>query len=423
MNCSAAPFPRKTGTRRRHPSNAVLAKLLVFEASLRDSVVQSVLENKPLSHLPDYAGALGLTESLSFAGRTITRVVDRDIVVAIRKLGKDCIAFALAGAPLERMETQYLYAIRESASSAELLQAIARSSKRLSSVDEMNQLLQLCDRDPAAAAVAIGACTATSRNWLIDGVMALARMHTDLRQGYGYPRLADDCQIPEFATLPGLTISQYCSRRKPIPDAHRKKLATGLSKRLAALLPGLHAPGLAAAVGQAAHLMETRLIPYREFDPVGALVRRIAAQCPGVSLESALRHGTALSEYANVQAATCKVLLAYRAESPPVLIAWQSANKNPRDKQKEFCGRIAMLRHTWDGQRKRFSRRPLGACLFIADGAWTPGQRRELARFGFDAVLSPTDLSQLGVYLGVRRNVSEEGTSEVSAAPLGTESG
>jgi hypothetical protein len=376
-----------------------LAKLLIFEEPVRDAIVAAVLRRDYLPGAPGYAEALGLTESLSHGERTVTRVEDADLINAVRKLGKERVRVALADAPLQRLEAQYLQPIRELAISGQVLDALARRGRQLSSPKGMLRLLDACARDPAEAARSLGVATRTTRNWLIDGVMALARAHSDLRQGYGYPRLAEDCAAPEFATLPGLTVSQYASRRLPIPDAHRRKLAAGLSKRLAAVLPKLRTPPVSLGVQQATHILETRLIPYRLFDPVGSLVRLALSECPGVAVRCVPRHPTALSEYAGVRAATTKLLLAGRDSSPPVAIAWQSANKNPRDKQKEFCGRIAMLRQTWDAERRRFRRRPFRACLFVADGAWTAGQRKELIRYGFDAVLLPTELGPLRDYL------------------------
>ncbi len=376
-----------------------LAKLLLFEAPLRATVVQSALGHGYLEVSPEYGAALGLTARLAHGRRTLTRVEDPDLISAVRKLGAERIRVALADAPLDRMEAQYLGPIRELAVSGRVLDALARRGRKLTSPRAMLRLLDACARDPAEAARAVGASTATTRNWLIDGVMALARAHSGLHQGYGYPRLAEDCGAPEFATLPGLTVSQYASRRLVIPDTHRRKLAAGLSKRLAAVLPNLRVPAADLALQQAVHLLETRLIPYRLFDPVGALVRSVLSECPGVTSRSVPRHPTALSEYAGVRAATTKLLLATRAGSDPVAVAWQSANKNPRDKQKEFCGRIAMLRQTWDTEHRRFRPRSFRACVFVADGAWTAGQRVELVRYGFDAVLSPTDLGPLRDYL------------------------
>jgi hypothetical protein len=376
-----------------------LAKLLLFEAPLRVAVVRSVLSHGYLEVAPEYSAALGLTASLSHGRHTLTRVEDSDLINAVRKLGAERVRVALDDAPLERMEAQYLQPIRELVVSGQVLDALARRGRELSSPRRMLRLLDACARDPAEAARSIGATTTSTRNWLIDGVMALARAHSDLRQGYGYPRLAEDCGVSAFATLPGLTISQYGSRRLPIPDEHRKRLAAGLSDRLTALLPRLRTAPATLAVEQAAHLLETRLIPYRLFDPVGSLVRLALSGRPGVSIRTVARHPTALSEYAGVRAATTKLLLASRDGATPVALAWQSANKNPRDKQKEFCGRIAMLRQTWDAERHRFLRRPFRACLFVADGAWTACQREELIRYGFDAVLPPTDLGALTDYL------------------------
>ena len=370
-----------------------LAKLLVFEEPARRAVVDSIINSRPLPQAFDYAIALGLAKQTKTIRGTACIVSDNEMADAVRGLGADRTMATLKDAPLAQIEKQYLLPIREAATSSAILDAIVDNQAQLCKPIEMRRLMDMVFEDPSRAASSLGALTATTRHWLVEGVMTLARSASGLNQGYGFTELAQDAGAPELVTG-WVIISDYCTRHSDLPDKLKNKLANGMADRLRALkLPSGNYKD--AAIRQAEHILETRLIPYREFDPVGSLIKVYLDARGDVSYEVIPRFKTAIAEYIDANAATIKLLKVSKGASPPRVIMWQSPNKNSRDKQKEFCGRIAMTRISWSSSKNLFARRQLGTAVFVADGAWTASEKTQLLRFGFDAVISPLALTAM----------------------------
>jgi hypothetical protein len=149
------------------------------------------------------------------------------------------------------------------------------------------------------------------------------------------------------------------------------------------------------SLGSAWHIIETALIPYRELDPVRSLVQIKLCKPRNLQEFRIPRHKTYLTEITGSNAATTKcTFIGGTIDKPNYVIMWQSPNKNPRDKMKEFCGRIAMLRLK-ESNGLPIDRYPSAKYVFIADGAWELDQINELSRYGFDHVVSPHDIADI----------------------------
>lgn len=113
----------------------------------------------------------------------------------------------------------------------------------------------------------------------------------------------------------------------------------------------------------------------------------------GISYIDIPAYPSCLKEYSNANVGATSEVVEIQTH-PPAIVLWQSPNKNPRDKCKEFSGRIAMHINTWNSKSQVFEKRNINAYM-ILDGKWSDKDIQELLRFGFNNVFYVDEIPKL----------------------------
>lgn len=391
-----------------------LAKLLVLGEP------QEVLAAVSGQGSPDaeLGGAMG---QFGWAKKTIGgwRVSDDELSGVIKGFDRDYLSEVMAGSL-----TDELRAICADVSSTEWLRAsggfLGDNANRLGDVTYITQQLGAAIDDPSLGAIKAAVPPGLVGNWLFRLLMALIKVETGLKQGFGYEQLIGDVrQIARAGTVPSelrsLGVSLVQLRKAGNTDSLRRRLVDWVSGLrdtrmeewevilvamvLAGRLRAVAVPKLQSAAKEVPEFLrrttyEDRIAPYRYFEPLRVMIEGVLRRCR-LDAEYIPRHPTLVSEGSESTRGpgTTPVL-----GLGGTLIHWKSAHgaANTGHKTKELCGRAFALRYRLAGSKRQPN--PTDGverlCL-VLDGDFTPAQVRSLITSGWDLVVGPYQLELL----------------------------
>jgi hypothetical protein len=384
----AAPSRRETNVRRG------TAKLLVFEdpdlaARIHDG--ERVLK----SAVPSYAFELG------FAQKSTREAwgADSDIRSAVQCIGRADLV-ALAQRCLRPQMTEWYYTLRNHQLVPHLAGFIKQNFSEVCKPRWLRDHLQELYDDPRALISALpGVSSPPPTVWLFEFLVQLIRVSTGSANGYGYAQLGEEV-IEKYSLrrasggvpriwVGGFVISDWVHRRKA--DLMTAKELEMISSVLAERVKAIGVKEVTKICDEmntenAVHVLESKVIPYRMFDPLGELLQQKVPGFTEVRLNVCYREAAGIGG----QAGRMDV---GRAQN--TLINWQSCTDSGRDhKKKELCGRAAGLRYHWNG--KNFVRRPgVEKLLLLLDGTWRDEDLKALLQSGWDDVFYPDEIDKL----------------------------
>jgi hypothetical protein len=347
--------PRKTSVKRG------LAKLLIFEPADRTKIYKFFETGDEIDGLPGYALVLALAqEEVGFGKHVPWSITDSDIKDALYmlqgifgrgKLEEECEQI-FARCPVERMEMLYINPLRHCANVAAFNQYVLDHYDTLITREGMTRALSTCFDDPMILLLNYPTVGNEGTVWLFQTLLALFKAVGGTKQSYGLSTLADDSGVPDV-DAGGFLVPPFVAREKAFSDDVLRKISNALATRLRGCSRETLADQLLVSKAYYIQpLIETQLIPYRDFDPIGCVIKDVVASADiGHASRRAFR--TCASEFAATPSGGTTKALEIDCD-PPALILWQSANRNARDKAKEFAARVACLRSRFDKTKKQF---------------------------------------------------------------------
>jgi len=381
------PARRETNLRRG------LAKLLIFEDL---ELGASIHENRrvPKDQIPDYAYELGL------AKKSITEGwgADSDIESAVKCLGHDG-AIAAARMSMKPKMDEWYYTLRNRSLIPHLANYIRAHVSEIRRPQWLWERLQELHDNPSALVRApMGASSWPPPTvWLFELLMQLIRAATGSANGYGYAQLSEEVLSKFGGRLKGggqprwfrIVLPDWIHRRgnEVLDPAVGAQIAFALCNRLSTISDAKILTLLASlANGNAEHIINQKLIPYRMFDPLSDLLRESVPDFLNCTIDVCYREAAGVGG----QAGRVHVGMAKNT-----LINWQSCSDAGRDhKKKELCGRGVAMRYHWNGNS--FVLRPgIKKLLLLLDGTWRQEDLAALVRAGWDDIFYPDEIDKL----------------------------
>jgi len=373
-----------------------LAKFLIFEKSDREKIYDWFESSgaTEIVDLPKYALELNLVEE-DIGGNWF--IIDDDIIRAFELLperSKETFELIYDNSPVDRMVEKYINPLRESGNTITFYKYIADHHATLSTPGGMLISLNSCFEDSMGLLDGYEVDGIETSVWLFTALIALFKSAASgTKQSYGLSTLADETGIPEISAG-GFLIPPFIYREKPLSKSILSRISSALSSRLSSIgesaIDDLVQSSRSYFVQR---IMETQLVPYKSFDPIGILLKKALDE---VSKEW-VHHQTfrtAANEYAETKAGGTTKVLEIKGGPQRVFVLWQSPNKNARDKAKEFAARCACLIAKYDRDSGTFI--PRGVRVFmVIDGIWDQEDIDSLLRFGCENVYYPDEIDQL----------------------------
>jgi hypothetical protein len=379
------PKARRTFVRRG------LGKLLVFESV---DLAFRLYSGKavPLAEVPGYVFDLGLA-TRSIAG---AKGADEEIRNAIALLGEQAIRPILRSAPHAEMAA-WLTSLRNINHLVAIGAYVVDEFASLCDPAELARRLFALHSDPHALIVGarVPAAWPPGTVWLLEYLVELLKHEGGSATSFGYARLAQ-----EAAKLDRMPAAGDRAYRIVLPDwIHRRgreKMMPDFIRGIAKVIAGhLSAIGLGRAKQAASsiaseiqnHILETKLLQYRGFDPLESL---IVAAIGGGTEE---RIQGCFAELAELSGQAGQTQLFRKSKT---LVNWQFASDEGKShKKKELCGRAVSLRYAWSGSRRSFEpREGVDRLLLVVDGTWNQEDLDALSRAGWD-IFYPDEMGEL----------------------------
>lgn len=383
-----------------------LAKLLIFEKADRKKIYtwfQSSGSTEILD-LPRYALELNLAEE-DIGGNWY--IIDPDIVRVFELLPDNSgIQFEeiFAESPVERMKELYIQPLRALQNTMAYLQYIEDNHEDLCDPDWLESLLWEVHANPNAVEGLGELELSEATNWVYKILISVLKAHGGTSQSSGFSKIGELSGLTEGISKGYISLADFVNRKPTLKitsniEAQVRAAAETLSDGLRAInADELRTLRLDTKSKYIQRLMETGLIPYRAFDPIGLLVTKALGEA-GMTYQRINGYHTAAREYSNADAGGTTKVLEVESADGPVLVLWQSPNKNARDKAKEYAARCACLIARYDEGSKEFV--PRGVRVFmVIDGIWDKDDIDSLLRFGCEHVYYPDEIDQLVDKLG-----------------------
>jgi hypothetical protein len=256
-------------------------------------------------------------------------------------------------------------------------------------------------------------------NWLFRVLIALIKLSSGLKQGYGYEQMigdiravAKDDELTSHIIRAGGSLDQI--RRAGTTDSLRRKLvdwvsglravdlvewqvlliSSILSRRLVQIKPNQLVDACEELPAFMRRLTyEDRIAPYRFFEPLRSIIE-LALERASIVYEYYPRFNTLISE-ASSSARSPGTTAVICAGS--TIIHWKSAHgSHTSDKTKELCGRGFCIRHRLD----EISQTPIHISdirqlLLVLDGDFDTVDVEHLLVTGWDFVFRPDEIDKL----------------------------
>ena len=367
-----------------------ISKLSIFEDP------GTVAGEAIVKNMPEYALRLKLAEKR--VGGYVIR--DPEVVSAIRMLGGDGASALVSDLRSDRVEG-WLFALRSSDALGIIANYLLENYERLVDKSELLTDLKKLHADPTAliASVPEGVVWPPPSVWLFEAVMQVLRIGSGAASGFGYAQLGSfvvqkynlrrrDGSLPRI-WVGGFVVSDWVHRRNDdrISREELEMICDILSEHIRKIgRSSFEKAVVKFAEDSASHILETKLIPYRMFDPLRVLIERAIPSGAMQKVAVCFREAAGMSGQSGVM----RLFFAKKT-----LINWQSCSDAGRDhKKKELCGRAIGLRYHWDGSE--FIRRPgVQKMILVLDGTWRQKDLNALIRAGWDEIYYPDEMDQL----------------------------
>jgi len=286
-----------------------------------------------------------------------------------------------------------------------LIRYVAGNLDQLKTHKGMLRTLRALHEDPSDGLELDPTLTAPTTIWLFDVVGAIIKAKTNKAQDFGYSTFAKhpECGASKVGNMPIGTwascfMNQYFNRQADFraPAAAVEYCA----KVLAGVLSSCSRPEIEKAREDIRQQyvrkeLEVGLLTHRGFDPVRALLldelQNVGLRAKELTVQSAFAE-RAMSEGSEIDGRSSATSL-LKANS--AYLCWQSAHdSHTNDKKKELCGRVAGLRHHWNGTS--FVRRPgVDQLVLVLDGTWKDDDIRALLQSGWDDIYYPDEMDRV----------------------------
>lgn len=393
-------YKRKTAAAKARPTYVKrgIGKLILFTPKERAGIYANLRDGKELPAMPAFAAALGLTSEVL----TGDELIDTDIGSVVRMLRPAEIEAVIGRSPSKAM-AMYITPLRNISNLRAYHDFVLEHRSELNTPDGMARALRQCFADPSRSLPPGKVKGVIDRVWLLEYAFSLLKALSGMKQGYGYSQLEQTLRIDDPASI-RFWAPEFVARRKMPSDERLNELARCLSVRLAEYSEDQIDKAFRDTVAsEKVSLLEDKLLPYRNFEPLGVLVRS-ALDAGRIKYTVVKSHPTCLSEYASVSAATTLVVTSNHPRS--ALIKWQSAyDKGKGHKRKELSARCTAMRYTWHEQAKRFAPREYEKYIFVIDGTWDDDDLKILLRGGWDEVYYADEMAKLVKSLSEKKTV------------------
>jgi hypothetical protein len=391
-----------------------LAKLAIFEPRDRAKIYEHVTKFAPLRDLPLFALHLKLAQE---GAEEDWEIIDQDILRVFTLLkysnlpsfsGADSdiaevCEYIFAHSPMDRMEELYIRPLRRSSHSICFYQFIIDNFAGVTKPDSLRALLVKCFNNPSALLGKYHLDEIETSMWLFPTLISIIKMQGGTLQSAGLGPIVSEAGID--AVEARFQIPAFTARDKMPNKELLNKLSVYFSSSLKRYgLVAVETTKSDALDYYRQRLLETQLIPYRDFDPIGVLLKRELSAL-GLKWVHHQSHSTSAKEFAGTSSGGTTKALEVKT-NPPSLILWQSPNKNARDKAKEFAARAACLVSRFDTESNIFVDRCVRVFMVI-DGIWDAEDVRALLRFGCEGVYYPDQLDKLLEAISPTTAVSE----------------
>lgn len=371
-----------------------LGKLLVFEPQLRQ-LVYAGYENASgikLDAIPQYAWDLGFLKK-SLVG---AKVADQEIEGALNILGATTCELILNRCPLAMQS--WVDEMRQLENIPIFLDFIFREFSNITDSKQLMIWLSQCHNDPTSFARTQNIIFSgiLSRNWLFTILMDLVKASTGKLQGFGYAQLAAEIGSSANISSGYITIADWanCLPNVNLPDSVIQQVSEVLVKKITNIgKTNLLQLGRKLIEVTKKSVLEDRLIPYRNFEPLLWLLEA-ELEKQGKSYSPKVPYIGWVNEYAGVgkNSATTPFI-----KVGNTLIHWKSSYaSHPNDKTKELSARARSVRYQYHPATKTFSQRTgVVQLALIVDGDWSERHLQTLAKSGWDIIVYPDEISHL----------------------------
>ncbi len=365
-----------------------IGKLTLFTPDERKAIYEHIATGNELTEIPSFASYL------DYFNDTISGFVlaDREILDAVAYLNPKQIEAVIAESPLDRMDL-FIQPVRHIVNLKLFHSFIVDHYDELTTQKGMLKYLEQCFNDPMSLLPESKVSGEIDKVWLVESLFSLFKALENKQQGYGYSKLEQCMEIDDPGSIRFWGPSFAARQKKPMADEF-KELSRCLSEKLKKYNEEKISDFLNLSISMELNTnIEAKLLPYRSFDPIGCLIID-AFEKAGIRYEIIKSHSSVLSEFAEVNAATTKVLITN--QNPPTLVKWQSAyDKGKGHKRKELAARGTSLKFRWEQENRKFYVRPYGAFVLVLDGTWDNDDLFVLQRAGWDYMFYPHEMDQL----------------------------
>lgn len=379
------PSARDTSVRRG------LGKLLVLEPNIRRSLYESHNDSRGIiaGQIPDYAFTLG------FFRKTISgaRLYDDEIKGVLSLLGSEACEILIEQVPVTMQS--WVNELRQLENVAEQLTFVRNNFQKLTKRDHLLNLLIECHRNPLSFAEAHGVMIKgqLDRNWLFTVLMDLIKASTGRLTGFGYSQLSSELGESKGISSGYISIADWTNRvaGATVPLSVLREVAEVLANKVANIGESrLHNIGDRLVAVTKKSILENRLIPYRNFEPLLWLFK-VELQKQGVSHVWKIPYEGWVNEYARVGR---RVATTPFVKVGNTLVHWKSVSDAGKvHKKKELAARARSVKYQYHPDTSAFTRRMgVDRLTLIVDGTFDDADLKVISEAGWDRIVYPDEI-------------------------------
>lgn len=353
-----------------------LAKLMLFDKAIQDSIVQSILKSTPIQAAPLFS------ETLGFVARKVNGLYcsDDEIKSAVLTIGQIRTKEILEKSFQDRPENWSNWRASLNASSEQAHSYLLQHFKDLCTPEGMHRHLM--------------SHSATGYKWLFAHLMEVIKLNSGNRQGFGYSLLAKEVGYDDGISSGYLELADWVNGFMSAPK--NKNMLVDVARVLARHLSSIgkvKLQGMTSSIGAESmrNLLEQKVVSYWLFEPLAHLILN-ALRAYGESPLYRRKHPTFIGEYlGNPTSIAAPTVITCR----DTVIVWRSAyTLGVHHKTKELVGRAQALRFQFDGAK--FVRRPSAKkMILVIDGTFSQVQLKQLGDAGWDHIFYPDEMDRL----------------------------
>jgi hypothetical protein len=373
------PAARETSVRR------AIGRLLPLETEEDLIEISKAIRSRKSTQLPAYFETLGLSRK-SLRGPVI---VDSEILEGINMWPNEWIRNTWIEA---RRSDSVLHACNQIICIGELRlyhSFITSKYKSLTKPQLLADALSDCFTSPnevLSSRINLSRPNETGL-WLFDYLMNVFKAHSGKQQGYGYSKLDRDAGTG-LGTGIGPHLSNYVNRTRPLREDLLAKFSKAMSTQLETVgLSWLKENEVEIASFQLQALFSDKIYKNPKLDPLRVAITESLGHPP----QELTRFPTFLTQFSGIGTATCSVFLERKT-----LILWQSASQaGVRHKINELCGRVSMLRVSYEDKNGAIPNPAFRKVILVIDGPWPESGLERLHASGVDEIYFPDEMAHL----------------------------